>query len=120
MEEMKWDMGGAGAVVGTMMALAGRKAKANVVGIIGLVENMPDAAAQRPGDVVKSANGQTIEVINTDAEGRLVLADALWYAQPKFKPQCRVDLETLTGAIIVTPDYDHSGRVSNEPHTAQT
>ena len=114
MEEMKWDMGGAGAVVGTMMALAGRKAKANVVGIIGLVENMPDAAAQRPGDVVKSANGQTIEVINTDAEGRLVLADALWYAQTKFKPQCIVDLATLTGAIIVSLGYEHAGLFSND------
>ncbi len=114
MEDMKWDMGGAGAVAGLMMALAGRKAKANVVGILGLVENMPDGNAQRPGDVVTSMSGQTIEVINTDAEGRLVLADALWYCQDRFKPQFMVDLATLTGAIIVALGYDYGGLFSND------
>lgn len=102
MEEMKWDMGGAGIVVGTMKALARRKAKANVIGIVGLVENMPSSTAQRPGDVVKSLSGQTIEIINTDAEGRLVLADLLWYCQDRFKPSAMIDLATLTGAILVT------------------
>jgi len=114
MEEMKWDMGGAGTVTGLMKALAGRKAKANVVGLIGLVENMPDGNAQRPGDVVKSMSGQTIEVINTDAEGRLVLADALWYTQERFKPQFMVDLATLTGAIIVSLGNEHAGLFSND------
>jgi len=102
MWDMKWDMGGAGAVTGAMKALAKRKAKANVVGLVGLVENMPSSTAQRPGDVVKSLSGQTIEVINTDAEGRLVLADVLWYAQDKFKPKVMIDLATLTGAMIIT------------------
>ena len=101
MEEMKWDMGGAGIVTGAMKALALRGARANVVGIVGLVENMPSGTAQRPGDVVKSLSGQTIEVINTDAEGRLVLADILWYCQETFKPKVMIDLATLTGAIIV-------------------
>src|SRR6185312_14233423 len=96
MEDMKWDMGGAGAVAGLMHVLAGRKAKVNAVGILGLVENMPDGAAQRPGDVVTSMSGQTIEIINTDAEGRLVLADAIWYCQDRFKPKFIVDLATLT------------------------
>ena len=113
MEDMKWDMGGAGAVAGLMCALAGRKAKANVVGILGLVENMPDGAAQRPGDIVTSMSGQTIEVINTDAEGRLVLADALWYCQDRFKPQFMVDLATLTGAIIIALGHDYAGLFSN-------
>ncbi|GER02893.1 hypothetical protein JCM17846_05750 [Iodidimonas nitroreducens] len=94
MEQMKWDMGGAGIVTGLMRALARRKAKANVVGVIGLVENMPSGSAQRPGDVVTSMSGQTIEVINTDAEGRLVLADALWYTQDRFKPTSMIDLAT--------------------------
>lgn len=102
MEEMKWDMGGAGIVTGTMKALALRKAKVNVVGIVGLVENMPSSNAQRPGDVVKSLSGQTIEVLNTDAEGRMVLADILWYCQDRFKPKAMIDLATLTGAIIIT------------------
>src|SRR3546814_5119302 len=97
-----------------MMALAGRKAKANVVGIIGLVENMPDAAAQRPGDVVKSAHGHTIEVINTHAECRLVLAAALWYAHPKVNPQRNVDLATLTGHIIVSLGHAHAGLYSKD------
>ncbi|MDH4386449.1 MAG: leucyl aminopeptidase [Caulobacter sp.] len=113
MEDMKWDMGGAGAVAGLMHVLASRKAKANVVGILGLVENMPDGNAQRPGDIVTSMSGQTIEVINTDAEGRLVLADALWYCQERFKPQFMVDLATLTGAIIIALGNDYAGLFSN-------
>src|SRR5260370_1080020 len=91
MEDMKWDMGGAGAVTGAMRLIAGRKARANVVGICAVVENMPDGNAQRPGDVVKSMSGQTVEVVNTDAEGRLILCDAMWYAQEKFKPQAMVE-----------------------------
>ncbi len=114
MEDMKWDMGGAGAVAGLMHALAGRKAKVNVVGILGLVENMPDGNAIRPGDVVTSMSGQTIEVINTDAEGRLVLADALWYCQGRFKPKFMVDLATLTGAIITSLGHDYAGLFSND------
>jgi len=114
MEEMKFDMAGAAAVIGALKALAGRKAKANVVGVIGLVENMPSGTAQRPGDVVTTASGQTVEVINTDAEGRLVLADALWYAQETFKPRCIVDLATLTGAIIVALAQEHAGLFSND------
>lgn len=113
MEDMKWDMGGAGAVAGAMKALAGRKAKAHVVGICGLVENMPDGNAQRPGDVVTSMSGQTIEVINTDAEGRLVLCDALHYAQENFKPDTIIDLATLTGAIIISLGKEHAGLFSN-------
>jgi len=113
MEDMKWDMGGAGVVAGTVKALAGRKAKVNVVGLCGLVENMPSGTAQRPGDVVTSASGQTIEVINTDAEGRLVLADVLWYAQDRFKPSHIVDLATLTGAIIISLGSEHAGMFSN-------
>ncbi len=114
MEDMKWDMGGAGAVAGLMHTLAGRKAKVNVVGILGLVENMPDGNAVRPGDVVTSMSGQTIEVINTDAEGRLVLADALWYCQGRFKPKFMVDLATLTGAIIISLGHDYAGLFSND------
>ena len=114
MEDMKWDMGGAGVVAGLMRALAGRKAKANVVGICGLVENMPSHKAQRPGDVVTSMSGQTIEVINTDAEGRLVLADALWYVQENFKPRAIVDLATLTGAIIISLGHEHAGLFAND------
>lgn len=109
MDMMKWDMGGAGTVVGAMKALAGRKAKVNVVGIVGLVENMPGGNAQRPGDVVTSMSGQTIEVLNTDAEGRLVLADAMWYCQDRFKPKFMVDLATLTGAIIVSFGHEYAG-----------
>jgi len=101
-----------------MYALAARKAKVNAVGILGLVENMPDAAAQRPGDVVTSMSGQTIEVINTDAEGRLVLADALWYCQDRFKPKFMVDLATLTGAIIVSLGKDIAGLFSNNEELA--
>jgi leucyl aminopeptidase len=111
---MKGDMGGAAAVVGTLRALAARKAKANVVGVVGLVENMPDGKAQRPDDVVKSMSGQTIEILNTDAEGRLVLADALWYAQSQFKLKCVIDLATLTGAILVALGHEHAGLFSND------
>ncbi len=114
MEDMKWDMGGAGAVAGAMMALAGRKAKAHVVGVCGLVENMPDGKAQRPGDVVTSMSGQTIEVINTDAEGRLVLCDAMTWVQRKYKPEIMVDLATLTGAMIVALGHEHGGMFSND------
>jgi leucyl aminopeptidase len=113
MEDMKWDMGGAAAVAGVMHALAGRKARVNAIGVLGLVENMPDGNAQRPGDVVTSMSGQTIEVINTDAEGRLVLADALWYTQERFKPQFMIDLATLTGAIIISLGHDYAGLFSN-------
>jgi leucyl aminopeptidase len=109
MEAMKWDMGGAGAVVGAMKALALRKAKANIVGICGLVENMPGGNAQRPGDVVTTMSGQTVEVINTDAEGRLVLADALAYVQRTYKPTTIVDLATLTGAILVSLGHEFAG-----------
>ena len=101
MEDMKGDMGGAACVVGLMHALAARKAKVNVVGVVGLVENMPDGDAIRPGDIITSMSGQTIEIVNTDAEGRLVLADALWYAQETYAPRAIIDLATLTGAIIV-------------------
>ena len=118
MEEMKWDMGGAAAVAGLMHALAGRKAKANVVGVLGLVENMPDGKAQRPGDVVVSMSGQTVEVLNTDAEGRLVLADALWYTQERFKPKFMIDLATLTGAMIVSLGLEYAGVFSNDDDVA--
>ncbi|HEY5339306.1 MAG TPA: leucyl aminopeptidase [Rhizomicrobium sp.] len=110
---MKGDMGGAAAVTGVMRALAARKAKVNAVGVIGLVENMPDGNAQRPDDVVKSMSGQTIEVLNTDAEGRLVLADALTYTQQKFKPKFVIDLATLTGAIMIALGLEHAGLFSN-------
>ncbi|WP_372839703.1 leucyl aminopeptidase [Phaeovulum sp.] len=113
MEEMTMDMGGAGVVAGVMRSLALRGAKANVVGLVGLVENMPDGRAQRPGDVVRSMKGDTIEVINTDAEGRLVLADVLWYAQERFKPSAMIDLATLTGAIIVGLGHENAGAFSN-------
>ena len=119
MEDMKWDMAGAGTVVGLMAALAGRKAKVDAVGLIGLVENMPSGNAQRPGDVVKSYSGQTIEVINTDAEGRLVLADVLWYAQEKFDPKFMIDLATLTGAIIIGLGHEHAGMFSNDDGLCQ-
>ena len=114
MEDMKTDMGGSAVVVGLMRNLAQRKAKVNVVGVIGLVENMPDGNAQRPGDVVVSMSGQTIEVINTDAEGRLVLADALHYTNTKFKPKFIVDLATLTGAIVVALADSYAGLFSND------
>ncbi|GGE44701.1 leucyl aminopeptidase [Actibacterium pelagium] len=114
MEDMTMDMGGAGTVAGVMRAIALRKAKANVVGLVGLVENMPDALAQRPGDVVTSMKGDTIEVINTDAEGRLVLADVLWYTQERFKPSGIIDLATLTGAIIIGLGHENAGVFSND------
>ena len=113
MEDMKGDMGGAACVVGLMHALASRKAKVDVIGAIGIVENMPDGNAYRPGDIVKSMSGQTIEVINTDAEGRLVLADVLWYVQDRFKPAFMINLATLTGAIIVALGQDYAGLFSN-------
>ncbi|MGL5838542.1 MAG: leucyl aminopeptidase [Sphingorhabdus sp.] len=119
MEDMKWDMGGAGAVAGAMKALAGRKAKAHVVGICGLVENMPDGNAQRPGDVVTSLSGQTIEVINTDAEGRLVLCDALHWAQETYNPDTIIDLATLTGAIIISLGKEHAGLFSNSDELSE-
>jgi leucyl aminopeptidase len=119
MEDMKWDMGGAGVVIGLMKALAGRKAKVNAVGLVGLVENMPGGAAQRPGDIVKSLSGQTIEVLNTDAEGRLVLADVLAYTQSRFKPRFMVDLATLTGAIIIALGHENAGLFANDDALAE-
>jgi leucyl aminopeptidase len=115
---MKGDMGGAAAVTGTIMALAARHARVNAVGVIGLVENMPDGKAQRPDDVVTSMSGQTVEVLNTDAEGRLVLADALWYAQKTFAPKFVIDLATLTGAILVALGHEHAGLFSNDDRLA--
>lgn len=114
MEDMTMDMGGAGVVAGLMRTLALRKAKANVVGVVGLVENMPAGNAQRPGDIVKSMKGDTIEVINTDAEGRLVLCDALWYTQERFKPAGIIDLATLTGAVIIALGHENTGVFSND------
>jgi leucyl aminopeptidase len=119
MEDMKTDMAGSAVVVGLLRCLAQRKAKVNVVGVVGLVENMPSGTAQRPGDVVKSMSGQTIEVINTDAEGRLVLADALHYTRSKFKPKFIVDLATLTGAIIVALADVYAGLFSNDDALAK-
>ncbi|MYJ73529.1 MAG: leucyl aminopeptidase [Rhodospirillaceae bacterium] len=118
MEDMKWDMGGSGVVIGLMKALAGRKAKCNAVGVAGLVENMPSGAAQRPGDIVTSMSGQTVEVLNTDAEGRLVLADALWYTQDRFKPKFMIDLATLTGAIIIALGNENCGLFANNDELA--
>ena len=114
MEDMKGDMGGAACVTGLMAALAGREAQVNAIGIVGLVENMPSAKAQRPGDIVTSMSGQTIEVINTDAEGRLVLCDLLWYARERFKPRFMINLATLTGAILVALGKEHAGLFSND------
>jgi len=119
MEDMKWDMGGAGAVAGAMLTLVSRKAKVNVVGVVGLVENMPDGKAQRPGDVVTSMSGQTIEVLNTDAEGRLVLADALHWTQVEFKPARIVDFATLTGAMIIALGNEYAGVFSNDDQLAK-
>jgi leucyl aminopeptidase len=119
MGEMKWDMAGAGVVIGLMRLLAGRAAKVNAVGIAGLVENMPSGSAMRPGDIVTSMSGQTIEVLNTDAEGRLVLADALWYCQDRFKPALMVDLATLTGAVIVALGHDYAGLFANDNTLAE-
>ncbi len=119
MEDMKGDMAGAACVVGLMHALAARKARVNAIGAIGLVENMPDGAAQRPGDIVKSMSGQTIEIINTDAEGRLVLADVLWYVQDRFKPKFMVDLATLSGAIMVALGQEYAGLFSNNDELSE-
>jgi leucyl aminopeptidase len=119
MEDMKGDMAGAACVVGLMQALAGRKAKVNALGAIGLVENMPDGNAQRPGDIVTSMSGQTIEIINTDAEGRLVLADVVHYVNAKFKPKFMIDLATLTGAIIVALGQEHAGMFANDDKLAE-
>jgi leucyl aminopeptidase len=118
MGDMKWDMAGAGVVIGLMRLLAARQAKINAVGIVGLVENMPSGTAQRPGDIVTSMSGQTIEVLNTDAEGRLVLADILWYCQDRFKPKLMVDLATLTGAVIVALGTEHAGLFANDDQLA--
>jgi leucyl aminopeptidase len=118
MEQMKWDMGGAGAVSGAMKALARRKAKANVIGICGLVENMPGGNAQRPGDVVTTMSGQTVEVINTDAEGRLVLADAVTYVQRNYKPAAIIDFATLTGAILISLGFEYAGLFGNDDQLA--
>jgi leucyl aminopeptidase len=120
MEDMKWDMGGAAAVAGTIRSLAGRKARTRVIGICGLVENMPDGNAQRPGDVVTSMSGQTIEVINTDAEGRLVLCDAVCWAQRTYKPEVLIDLATLTGAMIIALGHEHAGLFSNDDGLADS
>ena len=119
LEDMKWDMGGAAAVAGAMVALAGRKARARVVGVCALVENMPDGKAQRPGDVVVTHSGQTVEVINTDAEGRLVLADAMWWAQARWKPDVMLDLATLTGAIIISLGHEYAGMFVNDDALAK-
>ena len=116
--EMKYDMAGAGAVAGAMMSIAKRKAKANIVGILGLVENMPSGSAQRPSDVVVSMSGQTVEVDNTDAEGRLVLADVMWYAQEKYSPKFMIDLATLTGAIRHALGDYCAGLFSNDKNLA--
>jgi leucyl aminopeptidase len=118
MEDMKGDMAGAACVVGLMHELAARKAKINAVGVIGLVENMPSGSAQRPGDVVTSMSGQTIEVLNTDAEGRMVLGDCLWYAQERFKPKAVINLATLTGAVMVALGKEHAGLFSNNDKLA--
>jgi leucyl aminopeptidase len=114
MEDMKGDMAGAACVTGLMHALAARKARVNAVGAIGLVENMPDGRSQRPGDIVKTMNGQTIEIINTDAEGRLVLADVLHYVNTRHKPRLMIDLATLTGAIIVALGQEYAGMFGND------
>jgi leucyl aminopeptidase len=119
MASMKWDMAGSAAVIGVMHLLAGRRARVNAVGVVGLVENMPSGTAQRPGDIVKSMSGQTIEVLNTDAEGRLVLADALWYCQHRFKPQLMIDLATLTGAVIVALGHQRAAVFANDDQLAQ-
>jgi leucyl aminopeptidase len=119
MEDMKWDMAGAGTVIGLMKALAGRRARVNAVGVVGLVENMPSGLAQRPSDIVVSMSGQTVEVLNTDAEGRLVLADVLWYCQDRFKPRFMVDLATLTGAIVIALGHEHAGMFTNNDELAE-
>ena len=119
MEEMKFDMAGAAAVVGTLHALAARKARADVVGVVGLVENMPSGTAQRPGDIVRAMSGKTIEVINTDAEGRLVLADVCWYTQDRFAPEAMIDLATLTGACVVALGHERAGLFTSDERLAE-
>jgi len=119
MGDMKWDMAGSAVVIGLMRLLAARNAPVNAVGVVGLVENMPSGTAQRPGDIVTSMSGQTIEVLNTDAEGRLVLADALWYCQDRFKPRLMIDLATLTGAVIVALGHHQAGLFSNNDQLAE-
>ncbi|HEY1258144.1 MAG TPA: leucyl aminopeptidase, partial [Stellaceae bacterium] len=119
MADMKWDMAGSAVVIGLMRLLAARRAKVNAVGVVGLVENMPSGTAQRPGDIVTSMSGQTIEILNTDAEGRLVLADALWYCQDRFKPRLMIDLATLTGAIIVALGHHRAGLFANNDELAE-
>ena len=119
MEDMKWDMAGSGVVIGLMRALARRAAPVNAVGVVALVENMPSGSAQRPGDIVTSMSGQTIEVLNTDAEGRLILADACWYTQDRFKPKAMVNLATLTGAIIIALGDHHAGLFSNNDELSE-
>jgi len=119
MWDMKWDMAGAGVVIGLIRLLAARRARVNAVGLVGLVENMPSGAAQRPGDIVRSMSGQTIEVLNTDAEGRLVLADVLWYCQDRFKPKAMIDLATLTGAVIVALGHENAGLFANNDELAE-
>jgi leucyl aminopeptidase len=118
MGDMKWDMAGSAVVIGLMQLLAARRAKVDAVGVVGLVENMPSGTAQRPGDIVASMSGQTIEVLNTDAEGRLVLADALWYCQDRYKPRLMIDLATLTGAVIVALGHHRGGLFSNNDELA--
>ncbi|WP_194954550.1 leucyl aminopeptidase [Sphingopyxis solisilvae] len=118
MDMMKWDMGGAGAVAGAMKAIAGRKAKANVVGVVGLVENMPDGNAMRPGDIVSTMSGQTVEVLNTDAEGRLVLCDAITWVQKVYEPKVVVDLATLTGAMVISLGHEYAGMFANDDDLA--
>lgn len=118
MDMMKWDMGGAGAVAGAMKAIAGRKAKANVVGVVGLVENMPDGNAMRPGDIVSTMSGQTVEVLNTDAEGRLVLCDAITWVQKTYSPKVVVDLATLTGAMVISLGHEYAGMFANDDDLA--
>jgi leucyl aminopeptidase len=118
MGDMKWDMAGSAVVIGLMRLLAARKAKVDAVGIVGLVENMPSGTAQRPGDIVTSMSGQTIEVLNTDAEGRLVLADAMWYCQDRFGPRLMIDLATLTGAVIVALGHHNAGLFANDDELA--
>jgi len=119
MEQMKWDMGGAGAVAGAMLALVKRKARANIVGVVGLVENMPDGKAQRPGDIVTTMSGQTVEVLNTDAEGRLVLCDVLHWTQEEFDPERIVDFATLTGAMIISLGHEYGGLFANDDALAE-
>lgn len=120
MEDMKWDMAGSAAVVGAMRALAARKAKANVIGVVALAENMPSGNASRPSDIVKTMSGQTVEILNTDAEGRLILCDALWYVQKKFQPTHIVDLATLTGAIIIALGHEFGGVFANDDKLADS